>query len=332
MNRRSTVLFAVVLAAVLTTACGGSAVEPQLGAQPVVDPPAGQTIVVVTAPTETDLQPGDSVRFAAQVTGTANTSVKWSVDEADGGTVDSSGVYTAPAAEGTFHVRAESVVATSGATGASVKGGGTSVVRVKRTATAQPVTVAVDPATVTVPAGGSVTFAAAVAGSTTRSVTWSVAEGASCGAVTPAGVYTAPSTGATCHVVATSQADTSKSASATVTVSAPVAPPPAVAVSISPATAALDACKGQVFTATVTNASNTAVTWTIVEAGAGTITNGAYVAPGSPGTYHVMAVSQADPTKTAQAVVTVGAEKVLSVALNPGSGTVQANGQLSFSA
>jgi len=405
-----------VVAAVLTTACGGSTVEPQVGAQPGTNPPAGQTIVVVTAPTETDLQPGDSVRFAVQVTGTANTSVKWSVDEADGGTVDSTGVYTAPTSEGTFHVRAESVVASSSAT-ASIKGGGTSVVHVKKTAAPQPVTVAVDPATVTVPAGGSVTFAAAVSGTTTRSVNWSVAEGSSCGAVTSAGVYTAPNAGATCHVVATSQADVSKSASASVTVSPPqviavavspattsvltggsvtfsatvsgttagqsaavtwsvpsgagtinastgayvapatagtyvvtarsvadtsrtgtasvtvsAPPPPAVAIVISPATATLDACKGQVFTATVTNATNTAVTWTVVEAGAGTVTSGAYVAPSTPGTYHVMAVSQADPTKTAQATITVGAEKVLSVAMNPGSGTVQANGQLSFSA
>jgi hypothetical protein len=330
MIRRSTVLFAVA-AAVIVTACGGSTVEPQLGAQPGPTPPAGQTIVVVTAPTEAEILPGDSVRFSAQVTGTANTTVKWSVDEADGGTVSSAGVYTAPAAEGTYHVRAESVVASSSANAASVKGGSTSVVRVKRTAASQPVTVAVDPATVTVPAGGSVTFAAAVSGSTTRSVTWSVAEGASCGTVTSAGVYTAPSAAATCTVVATSQADASKSASATVTVSAPVVPS-AVAIAVSPATVTLDACKGQVFTATVTNASNTAVTWSIVEAGAGTVTSGAYVAPSTPGTYHVMAVSQADPTKTAQATITVGAEKVLSVAMNPGSGTVQANGQLSFSA
>jgi major membrane immunogen (membrane-anchored lipoprotein) len=43
----------VAVAAVLTTACGGSNVEPQTGAQPGAIPPAGQTIVVVTAPTET---------------------------------------------------------------------------------------------------------------------------------------------------------------------------------------------------------------------------------------------------------------------------------------
>ena len=74
------------------------------------------------------------------------------------------------------------------------------------------------------------------------------------------------------------------------------------------------------------NTSNTAVTWTITEAGGGTVTNGAYIAPTTAGTYHVVAVSQADPSKTATATVTVGAEKVLSVAVVPGSGTVNATG------
>ena len=83
----------------------------------------------------------------------------------------------------------------------------------------------------------------------------------------------------------------------------------------------------------MTNSTNTAVTWTVVDAGGGTVTTGgAYVAPTAAGTYRVMAVSQADPTKTATATVTVGPEKVLSVAVNPGSGTVNANGTLAFAA
>jgi acyl-coenzyme A thioesterase PaaI-like protein len=107
---------------------------------------------------------------------------------------------------------------------------------------------------------------------------------------------------------------------------------PVIAISISPTTVALDACKGQVFTASVTNSSNTAATWTITEPGGGTVTAGSYVAPTTPGTYHVVAASQADPSKTATATVTVRAEKVLSVAVTPGSGMVQANGQLAFAA
>jgi hypothetical protein len=111
-----------------------------------------------------------------------------------------------------------------------------------------------------------------------------------------------------------------------------IPPPPPVGIFISPAQATLDACKGQVFTAVVTNSSDTAVTWSVVEAGGGTVSNGAYVAPSTPGTYHVTVVSQADPTKTAQATITVGAERVLGVAVVPGSGTIQPNGTVAFAA
>jgi hypothetical protein len=82
----------------------------------------------------------------------------------------------------------------------------------------------------------------------------------------------------------------------------------------------------------VSNSSNTAVTWIVTEAGGGTVTNGAYIAPSIAGTYHVVAVSQADASRTATATVTVGDERVLSVAVVPGSGTVQANGQIAFAA
>lgn len=306
----------LAVSSLLIAACGGSTPDSSSDTAP-----AGQTVAVTTAPTEADIEPGTSLKFGAQVTGTADASVVWAVAEADGGTIDASGLYTAPAAEGTYHVRAVSTV--------SAKSNGSSVVRVKKGAAAA-VTVAVDPATVTVAAGGSHSFAAVVTGTTTRTVTWTVQEGSGCGSVSSAGLYTAPNAGATCHVRAASVADATKSGTATITVTAP--PAPVVAISISPTTATLDACKGQVFTASVTNTSNTAVTWTVVEAGGGTVTGGAYVAPTAAGTYRVMAVSQADPTKTATATVTVGPERVLSVAVTPGSGTVQANGTLAFAA
>jgi hypothetical protein len=401
MTRRS--IIGSLLASLFFIACGGSSSE-----SGVTVPPAGQTVVVLTAPAETDIQPGASIAFSAQVTGTAETSVAWSVIEADGGTVDASGLYTAPAIEGTFHVRAAST--------ASGSSNGTSVVRVKKNAPAQQVVVAVTPGALNLPFGGSALFAALVTGATNVSVTWSVQEGSSCGSVSSTGAYTAPGSASTCHVVATSVADTTKSGSATVTVTAaPVvtvsvspatasiltggtvtfsatvsgtiagqsttvtwsvpagagsigastgvyvapatagtyvvtgtsvatptktgtatvtvtAPAPVVAISINPASATLDACKGVVFAATVTNSTNTAVTWTVTEAGGGTVTNGIYTAPSTAGTYHVVARSVADATKTVQGTIIVGPEKVESVAVNPGSGTVQANGTMAFAA
>ena len=59
---------------------------------------------------------------------------------------------------------------------------------------------------------------AVAASAAIAAVTWSVQEGAPGGSVTAAGVYTAPGTAGTYHLVATSQADATKSATATVTV------------------------------------------------------------------------------------------------------------------
>ena len=198
---------ALTFAALFLAACGGTTPDTTSDAAP-----AGQAIAVVTSPAEADVAPDGTIKFGAQVTGTANASVTWQVVEPDGGTVDATGLYTAPATEGTFHVRA--ISAASSASSSS------SVVKVKKGTAAQ-VLVAVDPATATVPAGGSRSFTAAVTGTSTRTVTWTIQEGASCGSVSATGVYTAPNAGATCRVVATSVADATKSAIATVTVTPP---------------------------------------------------------------------------------------------------------------
>lgn len=59
--------------------------------------------------------------------------------------------------------------------------------------------------------GGSVNLEATVSNATNRAVTWSIVEGASGGAITASGVYTAPANAGTYHVTATSQADANKS-------------------------------------------------------------------------------------------------------------------------
>lgn len=81
--------------------------------------------------------------------------------------------------------------------------------------------VTVSPSAVSVAASGSVQLTAAVTGSTNTSVSWAVQEGAAGGAVGSTGLYTAPSTPGTYHVVATSVADPSKSGAATVSVGSP---------------------------------------------------------------------------------------------------------------
>jgi hypothetical protein len=81
----------------------------------------------------------------------------------------------------------------------------------------------------------------------------------------------------------------------------------AVSVTISPSSVNLPANGSQQFTAIVTGASDTSVTWTIQEgASGGTISgSGLYAAPGVGGVYHVLATSNADNTQSATAAVAV---------------------------
>jgi hypothetical protein len=191
-----------------------------------------------------------------------------------------------------------------------------------------PVVVNVTPATITVNTSGTATFTAAVSNTTNPQVTWSIVE-AGGGTITPAGVYTAPSsigtaTTKTYTVKATSVADPTKFDIATVTVTTgPV-------VTISPTSATLITNETKAFTANVTNSTNTQVTWSVVEAGGGTITPaGVYKAPATAGTYHVKATSAADPTKSATATITVNG---VTVTISPASASVTAGGTKSFSA
>ena len=82
------------------------------------------------------------------------------------------------------------------------------------------VSVTISPATSGVVREGILSFSANVSGSSNENLTWSVKEGASGGAISNNGTYTAPATLGVFHIVATSQADSSKSATASVTVTA----------------------------------------------------------------------------------------------------------------
>ena len=83
------------------------------------------------------------------------------------------------------------------------------------------VSVAIVPSTAMVPEGGSLSFLGTVRGMANTTVTWSVQEGTTGGSITSSGLYTAPTTLGTYHVVATSAADGTTSASAVVTIGPP---------------------------------------------------------------------------------------------------------------
>jgi len=207
MHPGKSVLAGIFSLAVLLTLGGCGATSGS-----VVDPGA---VAVVVSPASTSLVPSGAQDFVATVTGTTNTDVTWSVSEGSaGGSVSSSGHYLAPSSTGTYHV-----VATSLADGTK-----SATAAVTVTANPPAVSVAISPQSPSVSTGGSIQFTATVTGSS-AGVTWAVAEGATGGSVTSAGLYHAPSSTGTFHVVATSVADGTRSDTATVTVTTPPPPP-----------------------------------------------------------------------------------------------------------
>ena len=165
--------------------------------------------------------------------------------------------------------------------------------------------ISITPATATLNGGQTQQFAAAVTNTYFTDVTWSISPAAA-GSIDQTGLYTAPSTISTQQTVtvtATSQADTTKSASATVTVYPPMT------ISVTPTAATLYAGQSTSFSATVTNAQNTAVTWSISPAGAGTISaSGVYTALSGISAQQsvtVTATSQANSALAASATVTL---------------------------
>lgn len=157
------------------------------------------------------------------------------------------------------------------------------------------VTISINPRSASVPAGGQAAFTASVGSAGNKNVIWSATEGT----VDASGRYQAPFAAGIYTVTAQAQADPSKTASAAVTVTEDVA--------VTPATVQLAFGATQAFTALVLATGDTNVTWTLLEGAAGgTIdATGFYTAPGTAGTYHVVATSVADPTKVGYALVQV---------------------------
>lgn len=182
------------------------------------------------------------------------------------------------------------------------------------------ITVSITPANPSVQTGNTQQFTATVANTSNTAVTWQVNDvtggAAATGTISNSGLFTAPAavpSPATVTVKAISAADAAVTASVTVTITAPP-PPPVVSVDLQPPTAVVQVGLTRQFTATVANAANTAVTWSLSGAGCagaacGNIdANGLYTAPAAvpnPATVTVTATSVQDPSKSDTAAVTV---------------------------
>ena len=118
-------------------------------------------------------------------------------------------------------------------------------------------------------------------------------------------------------------------------------PPPPSAITVSVASTGTTVLLGNqlTFTATVTNTTDTAVTWSVNgvtggTASAGTITtSGVYTAPAdlpSPASVQVTATSHADPTKTGTATITITSD--ITMALAPAAASLELGATRTFQA
>jgi uncharacterized protein YjdB len=253
-------------------------------------------VTVAISPSISSVTIGGTQQFTATVTNATKTGVTWSVSGA--GTVDTSGLYSTPATLST-----PATVTVSAASKADPS-------KTKSISFSIPaVTIGISPTTPTVILGATQQFTAAVGNAINTAVSWSVA---GAGSISASGLYAAPAsrgTPASATVTAISVADPSKSISTTIAI-------PAVSVAVAPTTATLNGGDTQTFTATVTNATNKSVTWSL--SGAGMLgTDGKYTAPSIVSTQQtatITATSAADSTKSASAAVTL---IPISVAVTP---------------
>jgi len=107
-------------------------------------------------------------------------------------------------------------------------------------------------------------------------------------------------------------------------------PPPGISITVSPSTATLSASQTLQFIATVTNSTNTSVTWSL-NPSVGTLASGLYIAPSVIGfsqNVTITATSVADPTKSATVVVHLA--PTVSLSISPLSATLPASSTLQF--
>jgi PQQ-like domain len=165
-------------------------------------------VTVLISPMSATLTAGTTQQFAATVQGTSNTAVTWSVDNvsggnSDSGTVNASGLYTAPSQAGSHTVTATSVADTTKSASASV------IVNVNTGLTVTPAEAAVAP-------NGTQQFTAS------SSATWSVdgvaGGNSSTGTITAGGLYKAPFAIGAHTITATSTANTSLTGTSSITV------------------------------------------------------------------------------------------------------------------
>lgn len=108
LNGNLTITNKVTAAIILTTVVNGNTLNGQITTANIPSVPTLAIGSVYVYPMSSSVAAGGAVNFKAIVIGATDQSVTWSVTEVGGGTISSSGVYTAPMTTGTFHIKATS--------------------------------------------------------------------------------------------------------------------------------------------------------------------------------------------------------------------------------
>jgi RHS repeat-associated protein len=146
-------------------------------------------------------------------------------------------------------------------------------------------------------------FKAVSAGSTDKTIAWSVVEGAGGGTFTANGVYTSPAVLGTYHVMATACDGITTAVNE---VDVIVDPGQRINVVVTPSNLELGTSGTTTFSAVVEGTTNPGVTWSC-SGGVIDPATGAYVAPASPGSFTITATSIVDTTAFGSATLTVRA-------------------------
>ena len=327
---------AFVLSAIaILPGCPGAKPAPISGYSPL---PAVSVMVIV--PDSTSVGTGTTQQFMAMVNNSGVQNVQWEVNgipsgDGDVGTIDKTGLYTAPP----FIPKNPHVTITAQANADNTKSGSANITIIGAQG---PATVSISPSTAFLQIGTSITLTATVTGVSNTAVTWlvnNVVEGnTTVGRIVPGenntAVYTAPAVvpnPATVEITAISNEDPDPTRAGLAEITISKNPPDIANVTISPSLANVQAGHSFPFTATITGISDTSVTWSLCElsncpiserqAGgdAGTITTGGlYTAPPAlpkVNPIFVIAASTLQPSRFAIAAVTVGAPSINGVTI-----------------
>jgi hypothetical protein len=348
-------LLILFFAAACTLGCAGStggASAASTVVPPPPSPPPPSPVTVTITPATASVLLGNTQTFAATVIGATDTNVTWSVNAVAGGTpltgtITAAGVYVAP--PDLPLAPTVQITATSNSDPATFATATVAII--------SDIGIALTPSVIGVELGATQPFRAAInsKGHPDTAIRWSIsgpACPAACGALDANGNYTAPQflpSPASVTVTAQSVADPSKQASAAFTITSNFSLQLSAPSSVSSGGSGVIAA-----TLTPVPGSNPSITlsWTLSGAGCSSTscgvlavvttqalgsgamsTSATYAAPltpPSPNTVTITVTPQADPSKKAQANVTI--QPGVGVTLSPGTATLAANHRIALTA